>query len=113
LRAEAAAALRRFSGLGQFAVALVVASGVVNTVLTLGVWPVDFSSPYQTLLTAKIGIVAAMIAIALFNRYVLTPRIKSEPRAALRALAFASLAEIALGVIALALVSVFALLAPM
>jgi len=112
LRAEAGAALRRFSGLGHFAVALVVLTGAVNTALTLGVSPVDFSSPYQALLAAKIAVVAAMIGIALFNRYVLTPRIKEEPAAALRALTIASLAEIALGLVALALVSVFAILAP-
>ncbi|MGA2793914.1 MAG: copper homeostasis membrane protein CopD [Roseiarcus sp.] len=112
LRAEAAATLRRFSGLGHFVVALVVLTGVANTALTLGVWPTDFSSPYQTLLAAKIAIVAAMIGIALFNRYVLTPRIKTEPAAALRALTIASLAEVALGLVALALVSVFAILAP-
>jgi putative copper resistance protein D len=112
LRAEAGAALRRFSGLGHAAVALVVATGMVNTALTLGVWPIDFSSPYQALLAAKIAIVATMIAIALFNRYVLTPRIGREPHAALRALSIATLTEIALGLIALALVSVFAILAP-
>jgi putative copper resistance protein D len=112
LPAEAGAALRRFSGLGHIAVALVVATGVVNTALTLGVWPINFSSPYQSLLAVKIAIVATMIGIALFNRYVLTPRIKVEPRAALRALTIASLTEIALGLIALALVSVFAILAP-
>src|ERR1019366_3967632 len=107
LRAEAGATLRRFSGLGHFAVALVVLTGAVNTALTLGVWPVDLSSPYQALLAAKIAIVAAMIGIALFNRYYLTPRIKKEPGAALRALTIASLAEVALGLGAPALVSAF------
>ena len=111
LRAEAGATLRRFSGLGHFAVALVVSTGAVNTALTLGVWPTDFSSPYQRLLAAKIAIVAAMIAIALFNRYYLTPRIEKEP-GALRALTVASLAEVALGMVVLALVSAFAILAP-
>jgi putative copper resistance protein D len=112
VRAQVAAMLRRFSGLGHIAVALVVATGVVNTALTLGAWPIDFSSPYQSLLATKIAIVAAMIGIAVVNRYVLTPRIRSEPRAALRALTIASFAEIALGLVALALVSVFAILAP-
>jgi putative copper resistance protein D len=112
-RADVAATLRRYSGLGHIAVALVVTTGVVNTALTLGVWPTDFSSPYQNLLAAKIAIVAAMVGIALFNRYVLTPRIKTGPRAALRALRIACLAEVALGLVALALVSVFAILPPM
>ncbi len=89
-----------------------VATGVVNTALTLGAWPTDPSSPYQRLLAGKIAIVGAMIAIALFNRYVLAPRITTESRAALRALAIACLVEVALGLVALALVSVFAILAP-
>lgn len=107
-RADVATTLRRYSGVGEIAVALLVASGLVNTALTLGGWPIDFSSPYQTLLAAKIAIVAAMIVIALINRYVLTPRIATRSRA----LTIACLAEIALGLIALALVSVFAILAP-
>ena len=111
-RAEVAATLRGFSGLGHLAVALVVATGVVNTALTLGAWPTDPSSPYQRLLAGKIAIVGAMIAIALFNRYVLAPRITTESRAALRALAIACLVEVALELVALALVSVFAILAP-
>jgi putative copper resistance protein D len=112
LRAEVGAALRRFSGLGHFAVALVVLTGVVNNALTLGAWPIDFSSPYQALLAAKIAVVAVMIAMALFNRYVLTPRIKSEPGFVLRALTVNSFVEIALGMAVLALVSAFALLEP-
>jgi copper resistance protein D len=110
--ADVAATLRGFSGLGYIAVALVLATGVVNTALTLGAWPTDPSSPYQRLLVAKIAIVAAMVAIALFNRCVLAPRIAMESRAALRALTIACLVEIALGLVALALVSLFATQAP-
>jgi putative copper resistance protein D len=118
LRQDAAAhqhvgvALRRFSGVGHFAVALLVLTGVVNTVLTLGAWPIDFSSPYRTLLLAKIAVVALMIAMALFNRYALTPRIKNDAEAASRALAVNSAVELALGALVLALVSLFGILAP-
>jgi copper resistance protein D len=110
LRSAVAVALRRFSGAGHFVVALIVATGIVNTALTLRAWPIDFSSLYQALLAAKIAVVAAMIAMALFNRYVLAPRVGDG--AALRALTINSAAELALGAGALALVSVFGILAP-
>lgn len=112
LRPDVGTALRRFSGIGHFVVALIVATGVVNTMLTLGGWPIDFSSPYQALLAAKIMIVASMIAIALFNRYVLTPRLKLNDDAALTALTVNSAVELALGTGVLALVSAFGLFAP-
>ena len=112
LRAEVGVALRRFSTMGQAVVALVVATGAVNAALTLEVWRIDLSSPYQALLAAKIAAVAAMIALAAINRYVFVPRLKARRADALRAIARNSLAEIGLGIAALALVSVFAMLAP-
>ena len=112
LRSEAGIALRHFSGLGHFLVALVVLTGIVNTILTLGRWPDDFSSLYQTLLVAKIVLVAMMIGLALVNRYILTPRVKERADSALRALTINSIAEIGLGVAVLAVVSVFGTLAP-
>jgi copper resistance protein D len=112
LRSEVGVALWRFSGVGHFVVALVVLTGVVDTILTLGAWPIDFSSPYQALLATKITIVAAMIAMAIFNRYVLAPRVRNGACAALRALAINSVVEVALGMAALVLVSFFGILAP-
>jgi copper resistance protein D len=112
LREDAGFALRRFSGLGHFAVALVVLTGFANTALILGGRPVDFSSLYQALLAAKIAVVAAMIAMAVVNRYILAPRIKDHAGAALRALTINSVVEIGLGAAVLALVSVFGTLAP-
>jgi putative copper resistance protein D len=112
LRSAVGIALRRFSGLGHVIVALVVLTGIVNTMLTLGRWPADFASLYQMLLAAKILLVAAMIGLALVNRYVLTPRVKRQNRGALRALAVTSIVEIGLGAAVLALVSVFGTLAP-
>jgi copper resistance protein D len=52
-----------------------------------------------------------MIALALFNRFVLAPRLKTSANA-LAALRATSLAEIALGCVVVALVSMFALLDP-
>ena len=113
LRADIGLALRRFSGIGHFAVTFIVLTGVINTALTLRAWPIDFSSPYQALLAAKIVVVAAMIGIALFNRYVLTPKLKRNGDASLAALTINSAAELALGAVVLALVSLLGLLAPL
>lgn len=112
LRSEVGVPLQRFSGLGHGVVALVVLTGAVDTALTLGAWPIDISSPYQTLLATKIAIVAAMIATAIFNRYVLVPRMKNETSMALHALKTNSIAEVALGMAVLALVSAFGILEP-
>ncbi len=111
LRADAVCAMRRFSFWGQFDVALVVVTGVVNVALTTGFGSLAPTTPYRALLEAKIVLVAVMIAIALFNRYIVAPRLKSDP-AASRTLINTSIAEIALGGAALALVSGFALLDP-
>lgn len=103
------ARLIRFSRLGHWAVALVIATGALNTALVLGRIPDDPASPYQALLLAKIFLVAAMVGIAIFNRYVLVPRLaRSGPRGLRRG----ALAEIVLGALVLALVSAFATFDP-
>jgi putative copper resistance protein D len=111
LRKEVALTLRRFSGWGHFVVAIIVATGFANTALTLGLWPIDVSSPYRVLLIAKIAIVATMIAIAILNRYVLAPRLKFDATA-VGALGNNVVGELILGGAALALVSVFGVLEP-
>ena len=112
-RQQAARALARFSGYGHLAVALVLLSGVVNVGLILGVGLPDLSSPYQRWLAAKIGLVALMVAIALCNRYVFVPRMsRGNGRAAVRAIALATVAEIVLGAAVLAMVSAFATFDP-
>ncbi len=108
-----AAAVMRFSRRGHLAVALVLASGLGNTALVLGHLPDDPGSPYQALLAAKILAVLAILGLALANRYRFVPRLRGAGRAAaLAALRRGTLAEIALGALALGLVSVFADLNP-
>lgn len=111
-RAEAMDALRRFSRVGHGAVAAVLVTGIVNVWLILGQWPLDWSSPYQLLLAAKIALVGLMAATALVNRYVFTPRIGGNGEAALRNIARGTLVEILLGAGVLALVAIFGLLEP-
>lgn len=106
LGADARSALQRFSSAGHLAVALVIATGVLNTILTLQRWPTDFTSTYQFLLATKIVLVIAMTGLALINRYVLVPRRMT------RWLRNSTFTELALGAGALALVATFGLLDP-
>ena len=111
LRRDAVQAMMSFSFWGQLVVAAIILTGVVNIALTSGRPPIPPTTPYRALLLAKLGIVGIMIALAVFNRFVLAPQLKSSPRA-LAALRLTSIAEIALGSLVVALVSVFALLDP-
>ncbi len=107
---EAVTGMIRFSFYGHFAVAGVVATGVVNVALTSGL-PLPPDTPYRALLDVKIGVVAVMIALALVNRYALVPRLAVMPRALATLRAF-TIANAGLGTLAIALVSVFGLLNP-
>lgn len=111
LRKDAVQAMMRFSFWGQFMVAAIVLTGVVNIALTSGHPPIPPTTPYRALLVAKLLIVAVMISLAVFNRFILAPRLKASATA-LAALRATSIAEIALGFIVVALVSVFGLLDP-
>jgi copper resistance protein D len=112
LEPQALLATRRFSTFGHFIVALVIVTGIVNVALTLHVAPIPFASPYQTLLSAKILIVGMMIATAVANRYVLVPRLTGEGGRPVRKLKINSVAEIALAIVVIALVSAFGLIEP-
>ena len=111
-RGEAAVALRRFSTVGHAAVALVIATGIVNTVLILGGWPLDWSSRYQALLAIKIGLVLLMTVLALVNRYGVVPRMALNRSKAVAILGWGTLVEAGLGLAVLGCVSVFGLLDP-
>lgn len=111
-REEASVALGSFSRFGHGAVALVLLSGVLATALITGRWPVDLTSPYDALLDVKIASVLAMTGLALINRYMLVPRLASSAHGGGRILRLATLAEIPLGLAALALVAVFGLMDP-
>jgi len=109
LSAGAVTAMRRFSFWGQFDVAIVVLTGFANVALTSG--GLAPATPYRLLLAAKLVLVAMMIALALFNRYVLSPRLALDGAAG-RALTRSCVAEVVLGAAVVALVSLFGLLDP-
>ncbi|MDX7950898.1 copper homeostasis membrane protein CopD [Lichenihabitans sp. Uapishka_5] len=115
---DAVLALRRFSTVGHAAVAGVLATGAINAALVLGhaSGPGGLSwtdaSPYRTLLALKIACALLMTALALLNRYgFLRQWIRGDGRAMNR-IRGATLTEIGLGIMAVALVAVFGLLEP-
>lgn len=111
LQAEAALALRRFSTAGHWAVALAILTGIGNSLFIVG-WPLGWSSPYRALLTAKIGIVSVMTAMAILNRYWFVPRIRGNRASAIAVIRIGTLIEIGLGFTAILLVAVFGMLDP-
>ena len=111
LQRDAVTAMMRFSFIGHFVVAAIVATGIVNIALISGHAPWPPTTPYRALLDVKIAVVAVMIGLAIVDRYALVPRLK-ESANALSALRAISLVNVALGTLVVALVSVFALTDP-
>ncbi len=68
----------RFSVMAMIAVTLVVASGIANAGFRVdGSFGKLFGSAYGDVLLKKLAVVAAMLAVAYFNRYVATPRLRA------------------------------------
>ncbi|NTX78266.1 copper homeostasis membrane protein CopD [Serratia proteamaculans] len=111
-RSDAVTTLIRFSRWGHLAVALVLLTGVINSLIILGSWPLDVDSPYQRLLLFKTALVALMVMVALANRYAIVPAMSSMPQLAQRGLVLACWIEVGLGAGVLLLVSLFATYAP-
>lgn len=114
LTEEAATVLRCFSRWGHLAVALVFATVGAKTLLIL--MSRDGPEPavdYLGLLVLKVAAVVLMLALALVNRYRLVPRLGSDDRnLAWRLLRRNTIAELALVVVVLGLVSLFATWSP-
>jgi len=111
LRRDAVTAMTRFSLAGHVVVGAIVLTGIADVAMTSGHPPLPPSTPYRALLCVKLALVAVMIGLALVNRYVLVPRLSASARA-FTGLRAASLVNVALGTVVVALASVFALLDP-
>jgi copper resistance protein D len=98
----------RFSQMGYAAVALLAATGALNTLLLVGSTQALVGTRYGRLLGLKILLFLAMVAVALFNRFRLLPRLcrDQRPSATIAALARSVLCEQGLGFAILAVVSV-------
>ena len=110
LGASAVRATARFSSLGIACVAALIATGAINSWFLLS-GPGDLmTTVYGRVLALKLGLFAAMLAIAAVNRFHLTPRLADVE--ALRALLRNSLCELALGAGVLFLVAILGMLEP-
>ncbi|WP_140918101.1 copper homeostasis membrane protein CopD [Limnobaculum xujianqingii] len=111
-RSDAISTLIRFSQVGHLAVILVIFTGIINSVLILQRWPVNWSSAYLQLLGIKVFLVMMMVMIALYNRYRLVPEMNQQGSNAMRYFVLFTVLEILLGILVLSLVSLFATLSP-
>jgi putative copper resistance protein D len=104
----APAVLTRFSHVGYAAVALLAATGAINTLLLVGSVEALAGTPYGRLLSLKILLFSVMVVLALTNRFRLLPRLRREPlsSAPIAALARSVLFEQTLGFAVIAVVSV-------
>lgn len=99
--------MMRFSRYGHLAVAGVVLTGAINTLLIQG-WVAPWHSAWGRLLLLKCALVAMMVVIALVNRYVLVPRFRSGDGREQRYFIRMTQTEVVLGALVLAAVSLFA-----
>ncbi len=112
--------LTRFSGMGTIAVAVLVASGLINSWFLVGNVSNLFGTPYGRLLLVKLGIFTVMLALAAANRFWLVPALSMGAREAdAGATSVATvklrqhvLAEQVLGCLVILLVSVLGTLEP-
>lgn len=113
-------ALHGFSGVGSALVALLVASGLVNSWFLVGPGRIAglWSTPYGQLLSIKLALFAGMLVLAAANRFRLTPALGeaivggSGSSLALSALRRSLILETALAILVLGLVAWLGTLAP-
>lgn len=105
-RKPAIATMMRYSRYGHLAVAGAVSTGLINAWLIQGGFTA--STAYGLALWIKIALVALMIMLALFNRYWLVPRMTASAGWAQSVFIRTTQAEIILGALVLACVSLFA-----
>ena len=102
---DLAVRLERFAGVGTAFVALLLATGIANTLFIVGsnALPTLLETTYGRLLVTKIGLFTAMLAAAAANRFWLTPRMIASP--SLAAVRTSLGAELILGIAVLAIVA--------
>jgi copper resistance protein D len=74
--------LSRFSRIGYFAVAFLLATGLVNVKLRTMAYLPDLGTLYGQLLAAKVAMVLAAVGFALANRFAVAPRLNGNATAA-------------------------------
>lgn len=107
--------LAKFSLLGTIFVATLVVTGVVNSLMIVGVadLPAMTGSRYGWLLGAKIALFGGMLGLAALNRWRLTPALERRGEGAVRALRLSLAVETGAAIAILALVAWLGTLDPM
>jgi uncharacterized membrane protein len=108
--AVTAVAVQRFPLLGLASIGALLASGIVNSWYEVGSLDHLVTTPYGQLVLVKLGLFAAIIAIAAVNRLYLTPRLATT--GAVRRLQRNSMVETALGFAAILAVGFLGAMAP-
>jgi copper transport protein len=104
-RMNAALTMGRFSRIAFAPVVLLVLGGAALSIIQIAEPQALWSTAYGNLIAAKMACAGAMLGLALFNRFIVTPRLAaSDGEAFLRARRSIA-AEIILGIAVLALVS--------
>ena len=108
--------LMRFSGVGYVAVAVLVVTGVVNSWFLLGSIEALTSGVYGRLLLLKLALFGGMAALAASNRFWITPRLHRADADGiglwLHRIRRHVAAELALGLLVVAIVAVLGTLQP-
>jgi putative copper resistance protein D len=105
-------ALRLFSIWGTTAVAVLVITGLINTISILPVSDMSLRNSYFDLLLVKVGLASVMIGLAALNRWRFAPALRTGGERAMQHLAASVGSEIVLGFTIVAIVGVLGLMAP-
>jgi putative copper resistance protein D len=103
--------LAGFATTGSIIVALLVLTGLANTLAIAG-WPLPLASTWTLLLAIKLAMFAGMLGLAALNRWRLTPALAAGRPDAQRNLRLSLMAEAALGLGVVALVALLGVLDP-
>ncbi len=108
--------LLRYSVMAMVAVALIVATGVANAGFRVaGSFDKLFDTSYGNALFTKIGLVAAMLVLAYFNRFIALPRLRAASlngMGQIRRLRYSTALELALGAAVLGAAAVLGITPP-
>lgn len=104
--------LRRFSALIPAVLIVLVGSGAGLAVIQLGPDPAHWQSAYGAILAAKLGVLAALLGLAAWNRWGLTPAAMAGDATAQSRMQRIIRAELALALIILALTAGWRLTPP-
>ena len=105
--ARGTTALRRFSAVAPYVVAALVSSGVALAIVQIARPAALWDSGYGNVFLLKLAAVLAIAPLAVFNRFVLTPRILRGSREARRQMRVTIAAELALAVTIFGLVGLW------